>query len=434
MIGRFFVIGSLTIFTVQIITSVTYAESARVLPKGVSRGRVISTNWLTYDKRYDENGDIEDIGNNYSAPLDSNVFPNLRLVEAAFGMPSGSANIGTSDVHFDISLSIDNYVLEHGITDKLTGAINIPYWRAKNDVRAHVDGKNATVGKSAVGAGFGAPLVPLAGGGPFGDATPLNTEDVQQLLGTGLDVNGDGIVDVPGFGYRRFRTSWDEGLGDIETYLKYKYLDTENWRLSITGGIRFPTGQIDDPDNLTDVYSFTSGAYAILGRLSNDFKGIKNHVLNATIKYDLRLSDTQEKRILSDPNIPLTIDKEKVKIDYGDILAIDVSESYTPFKGLSFSLAYVFTTHKKDRVSGDNGHLRDPVTGGTRFNYDAYVKETDARSHEIKVGLSYDTVQLYKEKKFAIPMNVELLYRNRVDGKNNYSRSHYLQFGIGIFF
>lgn len=434
MTVRLLITVSLIIFCLQSIASVSYAESARVLPKGISKARLVTTQWLTWEERYNERGDIENIGNNYNRTLNSTIFPRLGLVETGFGLPAGSANIGKSQVDLEMSASISNFVFAHGITDRLTGAINIPYWTGKNKVRADLDTTNATVGKSAIGAGFGAPIVPLAGGGPFGDAVPFISDDVQALLQGGLDVDGNGTIDVPGFGYRRFRTSWDEGIGDMEAYLKYQYLKTENWRLAATAGARFPTGEIDDPDNLNDILPFTSGAYAILGRLSNDYMGIKNHLFNLTFKYDLILSDSEELRILRDANNPLTVDKEKVDRDIGDIMRINVSDTYTPFKGLSLIAEYQFTNHKKDRVSGDLGHLTDPVTGLPRFNYDALEKESDLRSHEVMVGLSYSTVDLYNEKKFSLPLQFEFKYRNRVDGKNNYSRSEYIQFGISIFF
>ena len=436
MVKGIFIAVLLILFCFEGVSSVSYADSAAVLPKGITRGRMVSTKWLRIDERYNESGDIEGIDTNYNRDLTNEIFPRLIAVENAFGMPAGSANLGKTNIEFDLNLSIQNFVMSHGITDKLTAAVNIPYWAGQMKVKkAELDTSNATVGKSAIGAGFGAPMVPLAGGGPFGDAVPLTSEDIQDLIGCGLDTNGDGTPDVPGMGYRRFKTAWDEGFGDIETFLKYQYLKTDNWRLAVTGGVRFPTGPIDDPDNLNDIHWATgAGTLGYLLRLNNDFTGIKNHVINGTIKYDLMLSDRQELRILSDANNPITVEKERVKRDVGDILELEISETYTPLDGLSFSLLYNFKHHKKDRISGDQAHLINPLTGKTRFNYNSLEEESDLRSHIIKVGVSYSTVELYKEKKFPVPMSFNFAYRNRVDGKNNYTRSQYVQFGMSVFF
>jgi hypothetical protein len=65
-----------------------------------------------------------------------------------------------------------------------------------------------------------------------------------------LDVNADGVPDIPGYEYKRFETWSDDGLGDIEAGLKYQYFKNDKWRLAVTGAVRFPTGEVDDPDDL----------------------------------------------------------------------------------------------------------------------------------------------------------------------------------------
>jgi hypothetical protein len=423
MVRRLFIAVLLILFCSEGIYSVAYAGSAEVLPKGVSRGKVVTTHFFPIEEKFDEHGNIEEIAEIYNVGLGSNIFPNLGLVEAAFGMPAGSANLGRSSVDMEFQFDTINFTFDHGITDKLTVGIDIPYYKARNKVDASLDTSAATVGKSAIGAGFGAPIVPLAGGGPFGDAVPLTREDLINLISGGIDVNGDGIIDVAGFGYRRFRTWSGEGLGDIKAGLKYQYLKTKSWRLAGTLGARFPTGKLDDPDSLTDWLPENSGTYSVLFRQSSDFTGIKNHVLNLSLGYHLILPSKEELRVLRDANVAISANKERVKRDIGDVYEIEVSDKYTPLKGCNFSLAYNFKKHKKDRVSGDLG-----------FAYNALEKESDLKGHLIKVGASYSTVPLYREKKFPIPLSIDFEYRNRVDGKNNYTRSHYVRLGVSIFF
>lgn len=430
MVRRLFIVVLLILFCSEGVYSVAYAGNAEVLPKGVSRGKVVATHFFPIEEKFDEHGNIEEIAEIYNTGLGSNVFPRLGLVEAGFGMPAGSGNIGKSNVDFEFQLDTINFTFDYGITDKLTAGIDIPYYKARNKVDASLDTSAATIGKSATGAGLPAPftsaLAPLAlagGGPPFGDVVVLTREDVINLLSGGVDVNGDGIIDIPGFGYRRFKSWSNEGLGDIRAGLKYQYLKTKSWRLAGTLGASFPTGEIDDPDNLTDWLPENSGTYKILFRQSSDFTGIKNHVLNLSLGYHLILPSKEELRILRDANVAISADKERVDRDIGDVYEIEVSEKYNPLKGCNFSLAYNFKKHKKDRVSGDLG-----------FAYEALEKESDLKSHIIKVGASYSTVPLYREKKFPIPLNVDFEYRNRVDGKNNYTRSHYIRLGVSIFF
>jgi len=235
------------------------------------------------------------------------------------GLPFGSAKLGDSLVSFKLEF-IDLLVsLQYGVTDCFTVGVTVPYYWQKSQVSARLDTSGATVGKNAALN----TLAPLRLPG----TKSLTTEDVQALLGKGLDINGDGTVDLPGFGFKRFETWSDDGFGDVEAGFRYQYLKTNNWRLAFTSGVRFPTGQVDDPDNLVDV-AFGTGAYALLFRANNDFTGITNVVLHTTLSYDLYLPDRQTQRVPDNVNQPITNNKEEVQRDLGDIFKIEVSGRY----------------------------------------------------------------------------------------------------------
>ncbi len=199
MVKRLYLGGLLVLFCFQWLSNISFAGSAEVLPKGISKGHLVTTHYFSINERYDESGDIENLAENYNSVLDSSVFTSLGLMEKGFGLPAGFANIGETEISFELQLTQLNLTYEYGITDKLTAGINIPYYRAKNKVDARIKSDKATVGKSAIGNAFGAPIVPLAGGGPFGDAVALDTNDVQDLIGDGLDVDGNGTINVLGF-------------------------------------------------------------------------------------------------------------------------------------------------------------------------------------------------------------------------------------------
>jgi hypothetical protein len=419
---RVVVVGLFVLFFSHFLVSVSYADSAEVLPKGRFRLGVDGKFYFPIDERYDPDGHTEDVATDFNETLDSTVFPDLALVEIAFGMPPGSANIGNSIVDFEYRFDIFEFGLQYGITDRLTAGIMIPYWRAKNHVDAMLDSLNATVGKSAIGVGFGAPLVPLEGGGPFGDAVPLTTEDIQNLLGAGLDINGDGTIDIQGFGYKPVKTWSEDGLSDIEAGFRYQYLKRENWRLAFTGGVRFPTGEVDDPDNLVD-YPLGSGAWALLFNFNNDYVGIENLVLNATFTYELYLPDKQRLRVPDGVDNPITRNKENVDRDLGDIIEVEVSGTYRFLEGFSLSLLYEFGYAFEDDISGDRG-----------FNYESLEDETDWTSHIFKIGLSYSTIPLFQAKKFPIPLVASIGYRNRFAGSNNVFKSQYIGVALAAYF
>ncbi len=410
-------------FLFTVMASQTYGDSAEVLPKGVFKANVITNLYIPIDKRYNPDGDTEDVAIDFNTNLNNAVFTDLGLVESAFVMAPGSASIGRSDVSFEYKFTELFFSLMYGVTDKLTVGVYIPYYFNKTDVkRARLDASTATVGKSAIGAGLGAPLVPLAGGGPFGDAVPLITEDVQDLLGRGLDVNGDGIRDIDGFGYKRFETWSEDGIGDIEVGLRYQYLKTDNWRLAFTGGVRLPTGEVDDPDNLID-YGFGSGAYAVLFRLNNDYTGIKNLLLNATFRYDLILPDRELRRVPDDVNRPITLNKENVRRDLGDILEMETSGEYEFLKGLSLSLLYKYGRKQKNHISGEKRLAYESLEEESNFTYNIFI-----------TGLSYSTIPLFKEKKFPLPLNASFAYENHFAGSNNHLKQQIFTVSLAVFF
>lgn len=394
--------------------SISHADNAEVLPRGVSRIGLNSKFYLPVNKQYDRDGNVVDVADDYNTNLNSNVFPDLALLEQAFGLPAGSATLGTSDVSFDYFFDLFEVAYQYGLTDRVTLGIMIPYWRVRNRVNARLDTSNATIGKNPAVPGGLAPL-------GFPGTVPLTTNDVKSILGKGLDVNGDGQVDIKGFGYRRFE-SWDqESLSDIEVGFRYQYLTTDSWRLAFTGGVRFPTGREDDPDNLID-RGFGDGVYVLLFRLHNDFTGIKNLVLDLTLGYDLLLPDKNLDRIPSDVNHPITTNKERVDRDLGDVIGVEVSGTYEFLEGFSVTLLYTYIHGFQDQISGDKG-----------FAYDSLQQETNYQEHIFIGGLSYSTVPLFRQKKFPIPMTVGLFYRDRFAGQNAL-KSQYIGLNLAVFF
>jgi hypothetical protein len=414
---------------------IAHADDAIVLPRGVSRVSLASNFYLPFSQRYNPDGKVEDIAADFNTSLDSRV---LRALAPLNPLVGGMASLGDTTVSFDYDLTILYFEAGYGITDRLTAGIRLPYWWLTNTVGGELNsgpGSSANVGLNPL---FGRPgqppLIPLARGG-----VPLTTEDIQQLIGAGLP-------GLPGFGFERFSSFSDHGPGDLEAGLRYQYLRTDAWLLAFTGGVRFPTGRVDDPDNLTDV-GFGNGAYALLFRFNQDYaishlwRGTQADateetlggrapgtapgtvVLNGTIRYDLVLPDQQVKRVPDDVNNPLTVNKENVSRDLGDVIEFEVSARYNFLTGFTLSSLYKYGLKLKDHVSGDQG-----------FAYRSLEDETDYTEQLFMVGVAYSTFPLYLQKKFPLPLTAALSYRNRFAGSNNVSKSAYIGLGLEVLF
>lgn len=395
--------------------NMSYADTAEVLPKGITRLGLNSYFYFPMDERYDPDGHTEDIDTDFNARMDRQVFPDLGELEDLFeflfpGSLPGGASVGDSVVSFEYKAYEIEFAAHYGITDRMTFGIKIPFRKIRNQVDAKIDTTNATLGINPQygqpGDPFGVPLIPVSLGGVKDDA--LASELVQSSL--------------QDLGYKRVE-KWDEsGILDIEAVLKYQYLKTDNWRLAFTGGVRFPTGDEDDPDNLVD-YPFGDNVYALLFRFQNDYIGIKNLVLNTTFKYDLVLPDEETKRVLYDVNIPITRFKEKVDRDLGDIFEFECSGTYQLPKGFSFSLLYRYGCKSEDDIDGDLGYA-----------YKSLEEETDWTSHIFIAGLSYSTIPMFRAKRFPVPLTASISYRNRFAGTNNVFKSEYIGLNFAVFF
>jgi hypothetical protein len=407
------IVEALTVFAlIFFIPLFCHADSAQVLPKGVFSFDSTYYHYFDINDRYDPDGDVEDIDVDYNANLDSTVFPALAALDPF--VPGGIASIGNSVVDFTLIYRWFEFAFSYGLTDKLSIGVLIPYNFSKNEVDAHLDPSTANVGKNVPANS----LLPLIVPG----TVPLTDEDVQDLLGAGLDINGDGTIDIPGFGYERVETWSDDGIGDIELLGKYQFYNKGAWRLAFTGGVRLPTGEIDDPDNLQDL-AFGDDQTDIIFRFYFDYIGIEKLLLNATLRYDLQLPDEEERRVLDDVNQPLTINKEDVDRDLGDIIEIELLGNYSFTPQWSAGLKYRFTKKFEDDVDGDLG-----------FVYSSLEKETDVTSHMAFVTVGYSTIQMYLDKKFSVPISASITYRNRFAGENNATKSQYISLNLAVFF
>ena len=414
---------------------IAYADDAIVLPRGVSRVSLASNFYLPFDQRYNPDGKVEDIAADFNTSINSRIFPALAPLSPLVG---GMASLGDTTVSFDYDLTILYFEAGYGITDRFTAGVRLPYWWLTNTVSGRLNsgpGSSANVGLNPF---FGRPgqppLAPLARGG-----VPFTTENLQQLIGPGLP-------GIPGLGFQRFDSFSDHGPGDLEVGFRYQYLRTDAWLLAFSGGARFPTGSVDDPDNFTD-YGFGSGAYALLFRFNHDYaisslwRGIQDStseetlggrapgtapgtvVLNGTIRYDLVLPDKQVKRVPDHVNNPLTANRENVSRDLGDIIELEASAKYNFLTGFTFSSLYKYGFKLKDHVSGKQG-----------FAYSSLEDETDYTEQVFIVGIAYSTFPLYLQKKFPLPLTTSLSYRNRFAGSNNVSKSAYIGLGLEVLF
>ena len=267
---------------------VTLADDALVLPQGRWRVSAEADFSLPITTRFTPAGGTEDLATDFNRALNSTVFTDLRLVEAAFRLPEGTASFGRSVVDFERRIQVYTLRAAYGLTDRLSLGVRVPYVTQDNQVHATLDSRTATVGFNPAVPGGVAPL-----GVP--GTRPPTTEDIQAF--------------VERLGFRRVQDWSDASFGDSFGGFKYQYYQSEHWRLAATGRVRFPTGRWDDPNNLVD-YPTGFAAWGLGLELHQDFvwqpsggapqRGVRtvgNAVVNTTARYAAILPDTKPSRV-----------------------------------------------------------------------------------------------------------------------------------------
>jgi hypothetical protein len=398
-----------------LLQSQAYADDALVLPKGRWLLRLEGLFSLPITQRFNKNGDKEDLAKDFNTTIDRNVFPDIALVEAGFGLPPGSGSFGRSIVTFRRHINLITISPVYGLTDKLSVGANIPYAWQNNNVSARIDNSTATLGFNPAIPGGVAPI-------GFAGTPPPTTDDIQNIL-------------VSQFGFKRLESWSHDGFGDIEVGGRYQYFKSEKWRLAFTGGVRFPTAEVDDPDNLADNTIGFGGEYALLLRLHQDFirqkPGIESELgipepgsffLNTTFRYDYFIPDKELLRVCS-VHTPICADKDDVRRKTGDLVEAEIAGTFGIYKGLYLTPIYKYGHKFKDHYAGDKG-----------LPYGDLAIETDYNEHIVKVGLTYSTFPLFLEKRFPVPFSTTVFYRDRVAGDNNLFKSRYIGFVLQFVF
>jgi len=396
-----------------------YADSAVVLPKGYGFLNLEDRYFLPTTQRYDQNGNTVSIGSDFSQNLTSNIFPGLAAFDPF--VPGGTASIGSSVVEIKRYVNVFRPLLAYGVTDRLTAGVIIPYYWTKNQVNASINPATANVGKSPFAVGPGNPLglVPFAFGVP--STTPLNINDVQQLLAAQ--------------GLKPVQTTETEGFGDIEFGARYQYYRSESFRAAFTGIVIAPTGKMDDIDNLVDIPT-GDGNWAIRFQFQQDFMKQKeglskrlgfpevgDYFINTTFEYLYNLPDNRTVRVCS-PLLPVCSQKADVTRKTGDIVQAEIQGNLGVLTdGLILIGGYNYLQQFKAHFTGDQPGLP----------YGDLSIGSNVTAHEFFVGMTFSTVPLVVKRKFPMPIVANVQYRERFAGENAF-KTQALWFTIATYF
>lgn len=124
-------------------------DDALVLPRGVLRLRVLNQ-WTSFNQRYGENtpgrvnGALEPLAIDFN--LDTvgiTEFPNLGPLQTGLrsltGMPDFTLSLGRTVVNSNVTVIATPFVLEAGLTKRISMGLLVPYVRTRNDIFFNVN-------------------------------------------------------------------------------------------------------------------------------------------------------------------------------------------------------------------------------------------------------------------------------------------------------
>lgn len=385
-----------------------WADDTQTLPQGIARVRIRPVVSIA-QSRWNQDGKSERITNDFhNRNLNSEVFPELAILERIYGYKSGSLTLGRSQVLGTLQVGAMAVAAEYGITDRLSIGVVLPIVHARHAM-SQVDlvpetscgadrcGMSRNLGDTSISVDDTEYLPLDHDKSPDTRlAAPLTREDVQNILQDDLE-------------YQRLESWSGSGLGDLELGIKYRALAVGPYATSVQGGFRLPTGRIDDPDNLLDI-PFGDGQTDLGLQWQNDFRPFKDWLFNATLRYTVQLPHYERKRIPPAVNVPLAgaDDVESVYRNLGDIFEAEASILHQFAETWRGFVVYRGILKAEDIARGSLG-----------LPYSALTDETALRDHRITVGGTFSTVPLVLRNAYWLPLDITLMYERSIAGKNN---------------
>lgn len=268
---------------------------------------------------------------------------------------------------------------------------------------------------------FGVTSIAAGTTGPFAAQNQLTIRDAQTILTdsafgviadplTSTNRSHVGDIDVAG----KF-TMFDSFGGSTEARMSPRGL---NFRASVGGVVRLPTGQAESPDNFIDIGP-GQGQTDLEGRLFADLLLGSRFWQSFVVRYNNQLSDQQFMRIIDLPNEQLApaYRRQKVRRDLGNVFEFETTPRIVVNSFFAISGQYVYRHKAQDHYTG-TFTIPAALTGYGDLNIDAATLDlqTETKEHRLGGGISYSNLHAFEQGKAKIPFEVTYLHWQTVNG------------------
>lgn len=384
--------------------------NARVLPKGV-RNFNFKGLYTAPDSKFNRHGDeralsdpfYSDVsfGNMLNGQYSSEDKAKLQAKMIELGK-SEDESFGQTTGQVNASAAISVPIMAIGLTKKTTAAIVVPIARTSINVSTGILQTNQALMNE------------------FRDSISVSQGGLQEF---DRKMNDPVNSKLDEFNYDPLENITDTRLGDIRLVLKHQLFETDRNRFAVSFITNLPTGQQADPNKIVDIQA-GDGQTDIGVGLAHDFRLTPAFDLTLNFEYVNQLPDTDEKRvpytILSklSPDVDTNIDR-----DLGDMVHLQAAAQYAK-NGLNAAVGYSFQYKQPDSYEG---------TKFAAYRYEFLGRETQMRMQAVQAMVGYDTITLFKQKKFPAPLRASLTYIAPFEGKN-VTKNPMTAFDLSLFF
>lgn len=384
-------------------------ETARVLPKGIFRARVVGVSTTGVRDTFNDSGKLQGVGHSLNRNVtiydlargaDPVTRQNLEtLVGTLNRLQTGLGDeLARSELFSDVTVRQQIYLgaLEYGLTPRLSLGARIPVVRRRIENRFQAQGvNNALAARTSLG---NLPPAEVIGGlGALGQKA-LDTAFFEESLFTSKG------YDLP----RNFEKTQ---LGDIEVGGKYELHKSEYFYTSTLVGVSAPTGA---PKNIRNPFDTGNSreAWSYAAHLLQEWYPFTRITIGANARLGYSLRDTRDRAVPrgEDDSLPNVLTQvERVKRQRGAQLDSEVS-AYYRFPGENVGLwgAYQYAQKGRDRFYGNGG-----------LYYQGLARNTNYRIHAAELGAEVSTIPNYRRGTFPVPMEVSLLVNRPLRGVNS---------------
>jgi hypothetical protein len=262
---------------------------------------------------------------------------------------------------------------------------------------------------------------PITLNGPFASQNRLSVRDAQTILtNPAFGIQADPLQSVS-----------RSHIGDIDVGAKFSLFDTFggstearmspkglNIRTAIGGMFRFPSGQIESPDNFIDIGTGRK-AKVLEGRFFTDVLLGSHFWESFIVRYSHPFSDTQTMRILDLPNEELAplYRRQSVSRQLGNAFEFETAPRIVVNDFFAVSAWYMYRHKQQDKYSG-TFTIPAATTGFADITIDAATLdlETEQTEHRFGGGISYSNLYSFEQGKAKIPFEVTYLHWQTMAG------------------